>query len=544
MGAIIRIKRSTGTTAPASLGSGELAFTSGTGTQANEGERLFFGKGDDGAGVATSIIQIGGSYYTNLLDHVHGTTTASSALIVGASKDLDVLTIGNILVDSSEIRGTVADGNIVIRPNGTGTIDVTSSRIVNLATPSGSNDAATKAYVDTAVGGLSTIMTFGGDTGSDTLNLADSALTVSGGTGLSTEVTNNTININLDNTGVDSASYGSSTTIPVITVNAQGQITTASTATISTSLSTAGDTGTGDVSLIDSSLSIVGGEGIDTVVSNNQVTISGEDATTSNKGIASFNSASFDVTSGAVSIATGGVSNAQLEGSIANDKLVNSTITLGSSTLTLGATTTDISGLTSLAVDNISINGNTISSTDGSNTLYIDPAPTDSDGGDLIIRGNLTVQGTQTIINSSTLSVNDLNIVLADSATDGTEADGAGITVGGTSYAGTKPSITWDNATTSWDFNYAVNVEDSIGGANTIFFNDVKITEAVEDHLVNNFFLAGEGIDLTYVDSDNTLTVAAELATISNPGVASFDSDQFTVTSGAVSITVLDGGTF
>jgi len=64
------------------------------------------------------------------------------------------------------------------------------------------------------------------------------------------------------------------------------------------------------------------------------------------------------------------------------------------------------------------------------------------------------------------------------------------------------------------------------------------------DDRINNLFLAGEGIDLTYVDGSNTFTVAAELATVTNPGVANFDSDQMTVTSGFVTVYNLDGGTY
>ena len=45
---------------------------------------------------------------------------------------------------------------------------------------------------------------------------------------------------------------------------------------------------------------------------------------------------------------------------VTNAKLANSTITLGTSTLTLGAATTDIVGLTSLAVDSVSVNGTEI----------------------------------------------------------------------------------------------------------------------------------------------------------------------------------------
>ena len=68
--------------------------------------------------------------------------------------------------------------------------------------------------------------------------------------------------------------------------------------------------------------------------------------------------------------------------------------------------------------------------------------------------------------------------------------------------------------------------------------------EAIEDHLTTNFFLAGEGIDLTYVYGSNQMQVAAELATSANKGVAYFNATEFSVWSGAVSLAVVDGGTF
>jgi len=55
-------------------------------------------------------------------------------------------------------------------------------------------------------------------------------------------------------------------------------------------------------------------------------------------------------------------------------------------------------------------------------------------------------------------------------------------------------------------------------------------------------FLAGEGINT--VASGQTLTIAGELASTSNIGVASFTSSNFTVTSGDVAITTVDGGSF
>jgi hypothetical protein len=66
--------------------------------------------------------------------------------------------------------------------------------------------------------------------------------------------------------------------------------------------------------------------------------------------------------------------------------------------------------------------------------------------------------------------------------------------------------------------------------------------ERVQD-IVSSQIVAGEGIDVTYDDTAGTLTVDAEIATTTNRGVASFDTTDFTVTDGAVSVKNVNLGT-
>ena len=73
--------------------------------------------------------------------------------------------------------------------------------------------------------------------------------------------------------------------------------------------------------------------------------------------------------------------------------------------------------------------------------------------GNLTVTGNLTVNGTQTVVNSTIVTVNDLNLILANNAATSSAADGAGITVNGPSPAAT---IVYTHTTSSWNLNKAV----------------------------------------------------------------------------------------
>ena len=78
--------------------------------------------------------------------------------------------------------------------------------------------------------------------------------------------------------------------------------------------------------------------------------------------------------------------------------------------------------------------------------------------------------------------------------------------------------------------------------AEPIFFTDESSTQGSVAVGGTLEFLAGEGMNT--VASGSTLTIAGELASTTNIGVAKFTSDNFTVTSGEVEVSTIDGGSF
>ena len=674
MASILRIKRSGTAGDPTTLGQGELAYSSLADNGSNGGDRLYIGTGTEVAGNAVNHEVIGGKYFTSKLDHALGTLTPNSAILVDENSKINVLNVDNVTLDGNTISTTNTNGGLILAPNGTGTttvnsvvfgttVDAVGKRIVQVGTPTADSDAATKAYVDAVTAGQT--FTIGDGSATDTFNAASGTLLFNGLTGITTAVTNDAVSIDLDDTSVTAGDYGSATAIPTFTVDAQGRLTAAGTASISTSLNVQGDTiplasqrlsfassgngisfaydsgtntatysmatattsakgvasfatadfgvssgavslndavvkgvgansgsttptghsfsiigdssqgittsgsganvtvtvadatvsakgvasfatadfgvSSGAVSLNDAVLktittdtgagltpsshgiSIVGGEGVDVTHAGAVITVTGEDATYTNKGIASFDTNDFTVTSGAVSLKSGSVANADL----ANDGIV-----IGSTDVSLGGTITNLVGLTSAVVDKITIDGNKISTATDTNDLILDPKGGDSAGGRVVIQGDLVVQGTETIVNSTTMTINDKNLVLADSAADATAANGAGLTINGAS-ATLQYLVSGDKWEVNKDFNTT----------GELYRNGTAIGEYIED-VIGASVAVGEGLDFAYDDAAGTHTFTAELATITNKGVASYDSDQFTVTSGAVTVSTLDGGTY
>ena len=231
MASTIRIKRSGNTTSPTTLASGELAYSWASGA----GGKLYLGTGSEIIpGQAPNVDVIGGKYFTDMLDHTPGTLTASSAIIVDSNSKINQLFVGNISLDGNTIA--TSTGNLVLNPSGV--IDVSGKRVTNAAAPVSGNDLVTLSYLTSTFSGALNIT---GDTGADTISLLSETLDFNGGTGISTAVSANTVTFNLTNTGVTAASYGSATKIPVLTIDAQGRITLASTADVATTLTVTGD---------------------------------------------------------------------------------------------------------------------------------------------------------------------------------------------------------------------------------------------------------------------------------------------------------------
>ena len=251
MAALTRIKILTTAntnTAPTNIYTGELAYSYKSGSQSDNGDRLYIGTGTENP-YAPNVDVIGGKYFTEMLNHVHGVTTASSALITDANSHVSALNTATLKVAASAALGSAVGITSILDED-----NLVSDSATALAT-----QQSIKAYVDTVVDAQD--LDIATDSGTIAIDLDDEVLTLSGDTGITTTASGNAIEIDLDDTSVTAGSYGSQTAIPTFTVDAQGRLTAAGTVTVSTTLTVDGDSGTGDVSLLTDDLRIVGTSG-------------------------------------------------------------------------------------------------------------------------------------------------------------------------------------------------------------------------------------------------------------------------------------------
>lgn len=417
-----------------------------------------------------------------------------SGVRVRFSKDARFLDNAQVQLGSSGDLKIYHDGNdSYISDTGTGGLILNASAISGTAIKDEDNmasDSAThlatqqsiKAYVDSQV--TAQDLDIAGDSGTGSVDLDSQSLTVSGDTGITTTASGQSISVDLDDTAVTPGSYGSATSIPTFTVDQQGRLTAAGTASVSTTLDIAADSGTDNgVVLGTDTLTISGTSNeIETSVSGDTITIGlPDDVTIASQLVVGSASSTDTPTIKAISAST--AANVLLEGKdtssasapdlvlyrnagapVDNDTLGvvefrgrNAMGTADSSDLSYGgiyarvvdasdqesALTFSVnkgngSGAYGSAMNIMSIGANNSMS----GAVVINPAsdlsiPTHNLdvngtanisgntelGGNLTVTGNLTVSGTTTTIDTTNLKVSDALIVLQEDLTAGNTND-------------------------------------------------------------------------------------------------------------------------
>ena len=572
MATVIQIKRSSATSAPSTLKQGELGLTYGIGTVSNLGDRLFIGTGSvDLNGDATSIDVIGGKYFADLNDHVHGTLTANSTLIVDNNKAIDEFIVGN----SATIGGTIKlnEGT----NNGSNFIAIKSPNDVSATTtfvlPNGDGSAGQFLKTDGSGNlGFETVfqnIDMAGDTGTDQYN-TNETLTFAGGTGLDSGITDNTVTFNITNSGV-----GTNQIADDAVTNAK--LSTNGETILGNSTLTLGSTTTdigGLTSLVVDDITI-NGQTLQTTSANKDININPHGTGTVKvpsgyEDRSGFDNQSLVNKSYVDQVAQGLDTKPSCRAGTTAD--LSATYSNGSSGLgaTLTATSNGaivLDGVSPIVNDRILVKDQTTASENG---IYV--VSTQGDGSTAFVLTRATPEdqpselsgGAFVFVEEGSANANNGYVfthtgapTFGTTALDVAQFSGAGqITAGAAlSKAGNTLDVEVDGSSIEVATDAlrvkALGITNAMLGGSiatsklanpTIYFTDESSTQgsvALEGTLE---FLAGEGMNTTV--SGSTLTIAGELASNSNIGVAKFSSDNFGVTSGDVEITLIDGGSF
>ena len=571
MATVIQIKRSSATSAPATLKLGELAYTYGTGTQGNLGDRIFIGEGGvDGNGDANNISVIGGQYFTDMLDHVAGTLTASGAVLVDTNKAVDEFIVGNSASAGGQIKFNEGTNN------GSSFIGLKAPNNVTTTTtftlPDG--DGSAGQFMKTDGGGnlsFSTVNQFidlAGDTGTDTYNTAET-LTFAGGSGMATVVTDN--NVEIQATALTNANL--SGTAGITNANLANPATTLGSSTL-----TLGATETdlaGLTSIVIDDITI-NGQAITTTAANKdiQMTPHGTGTVIVPSGYedrAGFQNQSLANKAYVDQVAQG----LDTKPSCRLGTTANLSATYSNGTAGVGATLTassngalSLDGSTPSVADRILVKNQTSASEngiytvttvgDGSTAFVLTRAtpedqPSELSGGAFVFveEGSLNANNGYVFTHTGAPTFGTTDLDVAQFSGAGQITAGAGLVKDGNTID-TNPDNSSIEVAGDQLRVKALGVVDSMIANSTIttskmnnpviYFKDETSTQGQVSLEGTLEFMAGEGINT--IANGNKLQIVGELASNSNIGVASFSADNFTVTSGDVEVSIVDGGTF
>jgi len=220
---------------------------------------------------------------------------------------------------------------------------------------------------------------------------------------------------------------------------------------------------------------------------------------------------------GSLTLANTSVTNAMLAGSIANGKLANSSITIGSDAVSLGGSQTDLNGITSLDVDNITIDGNTISTTNSNGNLVLDPNGTGNiDASSAKIINVATPTGSTDAANKAYVDAQLQGLDVKNSVRVATTANGTlatafanGQTVDGVSLSTGDRILLKDQSTGSENGIYTVNSSGAPTRA-TDFDADSEVTGGTFFFVEEGTTNADNGFVMT---NDGTVTVGTTALT-------------------------------
>ena len=571
MATVIQIKRSSATSAPATLKLGELAYTYGTGSQANLGDRIFIGEGGvDGNGDANNISVIGGQYFTDMLDHVAGTLTASGAVLVDSNKAIDEFIVGNNASAGGQVKFNEGTNN------GSSFIGLKAPNNVTTTTtftlPDG--DGSAGQFMKTDGGGnlsFSTVNQFidlAGDTGTDTYNTAET-LTFAGGSGMATVVTDN--NVEIQATALTNANL--SGTAGITNANLANPATTLGSSTL-----TLGATETdlaGLTSIVIDDITI-NGQAITTTAANKdiQMTPHGTGTVIVPSGYedrAGFQNQSLANKAYVDQVAQG----LDTKPSCRLGTTANLSATYSNGTAGVGATLTassngalSLDGSTPSVADRILVKNQTSASEngiytvttvgDGSTAFVLTRAtpedqPSELSGGAFVFveEGSLNANNGYAFTHTGAPTFGTTDLDVAQFSGAGQITAGAGLVKDGNTID-TNPDNSSIEVAGDQLRVKALGVVDSMIANSTIttskmnnpviYFKDETSTQGQVSLEGTLEFMAGEGINT--IANGNKLQIVGELASNSNIGVASFSADNFTVTSGDVEVSIVDGGTF